>query len=36
MLQCSKERSFDINLPTWLLKSVCVACCERSNDRLLS
>jgi len=26
MLQCSKERSFDINLSIWLTKSVCVAC----------
>jgi len=29
MLQCSKETSFDINLSTWLTKSVCVAFCER-------
>ena len=25
MLQCSKERSFEINLSTWLTKSVCVS-----------
>ena len=36
MLQCSKERSFDINLSTWLTKSICVAYCERGSDRLPS
>ena len=36
MLQCSKERSFDINLSIWLTKSVCVAYCERGSDRSLS
>jgi len=35
MLQCSKERSFDINLSTWLLKSVCVAYCEKGSGRSL-
>ena len=36
MLQCSKERSFDINLSIWLTKSVCVAYCEKGSDRSLS
>jgi len=36
MLQCNKERSFDINLSIWLTKSVCVAYCERGSDRSLS
>jgi len=36
MLQCSKEKSFDINLSTWLTKSVYVAYCERGSDRSLS
>ena len=36
MLQCSKVRSFDINLSTCLTKLVCVAYCERGSDRSLS
>ena len=36
MLQCSKERSFHMNLSTWLTKSVCVAYCESGSDRSLS
>ena len=36
MLQCSKERSFDINLSICLTKSVCVAYCGRGSDRSLS
>jgi len=36
ILQCRKERSFDINLSKWLTKSVCVAYCERGSDRSLS
>jgi len=35
VIQCSKERSFDINLSIWLTKSVCVVYCERGSDRPL-